>query len=174
MKKGFTLIEMLVVVLIIGILASIALPQYTRAVEKAKVAQALITLKYMRERGQEFMLAHGLTEKSAYSEWEKVFPLSNDNIGIELPSNWTCDLTVDEDEFCCSDEWCFEVNGMSFGQGDIAVSLPSAVRIPKGTDISDFSEILSNTLYSISYNYVGKIECYNSVNYCKMIGIEEQ
>ncbi len=44
MKQGFTLMELLVTVIILSILASVSLPQYTRAVNRARLAEAVVNM----------------------------------------------------------------------------------------------------------------------------------
>mgnify|MGYP000985975388 FL=1 len=54
--KGFTLIEVMIVVAIIGILASVAYPSYTDYVRRGQVTEAFTQLSTLRARMEQYYL----------------------------------------------------------------------------------------------------------------------
>src|SRR5882724_3048106 len=60
-KSGFTLVEILIVVIILGILAAIVIPQFTNASTSARVSSLQSQLQTLRRQIQLFKLQHNDT-----------------------------------------------------------------------------------------------------------------
>ena len=71
MNKGFTLVELMVVVLIIGILTAIAIPEYTRGLEKARGAEAALNVNGILEADRLWMDEFGYSV--GYQNWREIY-----------------------------------------------------------------------------------------------------
>ncbi|QPK03435.1 pilin [Vibrio kanaloae] len=59
-QKGFTLIELMIVVAVIGVLSAIAMPQYQKYVAKSEVASALSTLTGAKTNVEAYTVENGM------------------------------------------------------------------------------------------------------------------
>ena len=86
-KTGFTLMELLVVVLIIGILAAVALPQYKKSVEKAKFTKYIGWARRIYHAQNEYYISNGEWGKD-FSSFSMDFPSGTryTGSGVVLPS----------------------------------------------------------------------------------------
>ncbi|ENX9075931.1 pilin, partial [Neisseria gonorrhoeae] len=75
LQKGFTLIELMIVIAIVGILAAVALPAYQDYTARAQVSEAILLAEGQKSAVTEYYLNHG--------KW----PEDNTSAGVASASN---------------------------------------------------------------------------------------
>ncbi|HEZ7136525.1 TPA: pilin [Neisseria meningitidis] len=86
LQKGFTLIELMIVIAIVGILAAVALPAYQDYTARAQVSEAILLAEGQKSAVTEYYLNHG------------IWPANNSDAGVasstDIKGKYVKEVTV--------------------------------------------------------------------------------
>lgn len=105
-RKGFTLVEIMIVVAIIGLLAAIAIPNFVKARQTAQANACIANLKQI-EGAQQVALLDGMASNVSGITWTILCPANNNGyIKTEphCPSNRNAAYVVNTDPPTCSQD----------------------------------------------------------------------
>jgi general secretion pathway protein G len=132
-NKGFTLVEILIVVVILGILAAIVIPQFTDASTQSKISSCQSSLQSLRSQIELYKIQHNdiapaigtfeaqmttysdaagntnatKTAVFAYGPYIQMIPINpwNDQVGVEAAESATSGWIYDPDTSGDGDIW---------------------------------------------------------------------
>ena len=106
-KRGFTLLELIIVIIVIGILASIALPKYGRVAERTRVAEAKSMLSAIRNAQYRYYIQY-----SMYATRDNI-----DSLDIEVIDGKYFNFTIPNEPYF-SAGWIGQATRLDYQRGD--------------------------------------------------------
>lgn len=158
-KKGFTLAEILVAVIITGILAAMAVPIYEKAIEKSRVAEVRATLKRLHEA--KMRLLEPYMDSTSYAGYQTSL-FGFENLDVDM----NCNSTTSQDSHvitCSTRDFRYSLNPAGAANAVCAVRLKGD---NKGVNFVYYGEGRKTT--------EARFLCYNNgvTNGCEAYGLD--
>ena len=131
--RGFTLVELAVVVVIIGVLAAFAVPRFLASVERSKASEAFNYLSAVQAAQERFHTANG-TYAADLAQLE---------IKMKAPKHFTVGLFQAGSTGSLHSSWLLTLTrtGTAAGYGDYTVSFSEEGFSADGSSITDHQDI---------------------------------
>jgi len=114
-KKGFTLVELMAVAIIVAILTAVAVPQYRTSVQRAEATEALINLRNVFESAARYKAQNSATPTKADQLDVSFFDSFDSNDGKAYIGNFAYTFAADKITACRVspsdglDTYCFKI-----------------------------------------------------------------
>ena len=125
-STGFTLIELMIVVVIIGILASLSMPRFIDTIERARSTEALMHLGALRSSMERYFLENNNSYQGATLE---NLDIDNPNSPVLYPNRY---FNYEEPDIASSDSYTLtgrRINNSSIALSPIAIH-PIVLSLP--------------------------------------------
>ncbi len=114
LQEGFTLVEILIVVVIIGILASVAIPTYLDYVKRSYAADAKVNIKNIVENSEIYLQENGTPPSDIQTMQDEGYL----NIKMSTQNKWSFELDLTEaDGLMTGTVSATSLSGMKGGEG---------------------------------------------------------
>ncbi|MBF0619154.1 MAG: type II secretion system protein [Candidatus Omnitrophica bacterium] len=104
MRNAFTMVEILIVVIILGLVAAFGIPSYTKAISRQKARQAIANLRAVSAANNYYYNRYGTSKivsgsTLAVSDIDAAFKL---NLGYDTSTTYTCSdiMRGSKEEYC--------------------------------------------------------------------------
>ncbi len=134
MKRGFTLLEILIVIIIIAILATFAIPQYIRAAKRAIASEAISVIGSIKGALARYYQEYGTLPPREFSSEEGSWPLDIDNPKSVAGANFSYTIAPKKD-----------------ATGPSAYEIIAASKTPRSSGITVYYDGSQNK-YEVCYN----------------------